>query len=194
MFKSNSPDHILYAHIATAGGQCVMLWNNKSGRTQRLLRVYPVCPDAKRVLRAIRAEYPQAKLFNNELPTWLKSPGRFLMAYYSGDRNAAARAQLGRAWINKHLDWSSQTEFARQVLMATCSIKPGTTASYGQLARHIGRPHAARAVGGALARNPWPVIIPCHRVIGTDGSMTGFSGYGDVSAKQWMLNMERPTG
>ena len=71
-------------------------------------------------------------------------------------------------------------------------IKRGTTISYGALAGKIKRPGAARAVGGALARNPWPVLIPCHRVIGSNGTLTGFSGYGKIAAKKRMLALEQP--
>lgn len=80
------------------------------------------------------------------------------------------------------------TEFQRRVWEATRAIPRGETRTYGQLAREIGSPGAARAVGQALARNPWPIIVPCHRVVGHDGRLTGFGG--GLKMKQRLLRME----
>ena len=88
------------------------------------------------------------------------------------------------------LDLSSLTPFQRQVLQACTKIEYGQTISYSQLARRIGKPKAARAVGGALARNPIPIVIPCHRVIAADGSMGGFSAEQGISLKKKLLKME----
>jgi len=68
------------------------------------------------------------------------------------------------------------TEFQRRVWQAISDIPFGETASYGELAAALGEPHLARAVGAAAGANPIPIIIPCHRVIGADGSMTGYGG------------------
>jgi methylated-DNA-[protein]-cysteine S-methyltransferase len=68
------------------------------------------------------------------------------------------------------------TPFQREVWSALTTIPYGETVSYGELARRVGRPTACRAVGAANGRNPIPIIIPCHRVIGADGSLTGFGG------------------
>jgi methylated-DNA-[protein]-cysteine S-methyltransferase len=87
------------------------------------------------------------------------------------------------------LDPSIGTEFQRQVWAITRAIPRGQTRTYGQVARLAGRPvGAARAVGQAMARNPWPVVVPCHRVVGHDGRLTGFGG--GTTMKQEMLNME----
>ena len=182
---------LFYSFVQTVHGYCALLWHHNEKGRRRLLRLYSACPDHRALLRGIHDEYPTTDAIHSDLPSWLKPVRRFLLAYYSGDRDAAARAQLSWPWLQEHLYWAGQTEFGHKVLAATFAIKPGTTLSYGKLARQIGRPNAARAVGGALARNPWPVIIPCHRVLGSDGSMTGFSGYGAVKAKKWMLKMER---
>jgi O-6-methylguanine DNA methyltransferase len=91
--------------------------------------------------------------------------------------------------FDEPLDPSIGTEFQRQVWAITRAIPRGQTWTYGQVARQAGRsPGAARAVGQAMARNPWPVIVPCHRVVGHDGGLTGFGG--GVTMKQHMLNME----
>lgn len=80
------------------------------------------------------------------------------------------------------------TEFYRKVWSELCKVPRGTTVTYGELARRAGRPGAARAVGGAMARNPIPIIIPCHRVVGDDRSLTGF-GLG-LWRKRWLLDHE----
>ena len=70
----------------------------------------------------------------------------------------------------------SGTSFQREVWDALCTIPYGATASYGDIARSIGKPDAVRAVGTANGRNPLPIVVPCHRVIGSDGSLVGYSG------------------
>ena len=80
------------------------------------------------------------------------------------------------------------TEFQRQVLEELQKIPYGTTVSYGEIARRIKRPKAVRDVGAANGRNPIPIIIPCHRVIGADGDLTGFGG--GLPTKEALLRME----
>ncbi len=80
------------------------------------------------------------------------------------------------------------TPFQQQVWSALRRVRRGSTASYAQLAREIGRPASARAVGAANARNPVALAIPCHRVIGADGSLTGYAG--GVERKRWLLAHE----
>ena len=81
------------------------------------------------------------------------------------------------------------TEFQRSVWRALQQIPYGTTRSYGQIARSIGRPAAVRAVGAANGQNPICIIVPCHRVIGADGSLTGFGG--GLERKSFLLGLER---
>lgn len=81
------------------------------------------------------------------------------------------------------------TAFRMKVWQALCRIPYGETRSYGQLAAMIGQPKASRAVGGANHHNPICIIVPCHRVIGADGSMTGY-GEG-LDMKEWLLEHER---
>lgn len=80
--------------------------------------------------------------------------------------------------------------FEREVYEATRRLAPGHTCTYGELARAIGHPHAARAVGAALGRNPWPLVVPCHRVLGAGGRMVGFSAPGGVKTKRRLLEIE----
>jgi len=81
------------------------------------------------------------------------------------------------------------TAFQQNVWRRLCEIPYGETVSYGELARRIGNPKASRAVGLANGANPIPIIIPCHRVIGSDGSLTGFGG--GLDSKRWLLDLER---
>jgi methylated-DNA-[protein]-cysteine S-methyltransferase len=89
------------------------------------------------------------------------------------------------------LDWDRVGPFARAVYRALQSVAPGETVGYGELARMAGVPGAARAVGRAMARNPFPIVVPCHRVVGKDGSLVGFSAPGGVRTKAWLLHKER---
>ncbi|MFH1371125.1 MAG: methylated-DNA--[protein]-cysteine S-methyltransferase [Planctomycetota bacterium] len=81
--------------------------------------------------------------------------------------------------------------FIRKVLAACRKIPSGKTVSYSQLARKIGKPRASRAVGNALAKNPIPLIIPCHRVIRCDGSPGNFSAFGGTDTKKNLIDLER---
>jgi methylated-DNA-[protein]-cysteine S-methyltransferase len=92
------------------------------------------------------------------------------------------------------LDEQGIDAFRRSVYAATRRIPPGVTATYGEIARAIGRPDAARDVGAALARNPFPVVVPCHRVVGADGRLTGFSAPGGLATKRRMLELEGAPG
>lgn len=83
------------------------------------------------------------------------------------------------------------TKFQKKVWKALCEIPYGKTASYKEIAVKVGSPQAARAVGLANNRNPIPIVIPCHRVIGADGSLTGYAG--GLALKQRLLNIERVT-
>ncbi|KPK38559.1 MAG: hypothetical protein AMJ65_12725 [Phycisphaerae bacterium SG8_4] len=81
--------------------------------------------------------------------------------------------------------------FSVSVLKTCRQLKFGQTISYGDLADRSGRPAAGRAVGGALAKNPLPLVIPCHRVLGADGNLGGFSAPGGTAVKRRMLELER---
>ena len=114
------------------------------------------------------------------------SPGLFndlkqrLQAYYSGKKIT----------FPDRLDFSDATAFQKQVWEATRLIHYGETRSYGWIAKKIGKPRAARAVGQALGKNPFLIVVPCHRVIAGDGTLGGF-GCG-LPAKQKLLKLEQP--
>lgn len=86
------------------------------------------------------------------------------------------------------LDLTVGTDFQRRVWAITRAIPRGQTCTYADIAHKAGSPKAARAVGQAMAHNPWPIVVPCHRVVGSDGRLTGFGGGLDM--KRRMLGME----
>jgi methylated-DNA-[protein]-cysteine S-methyltransferase len=92
------------------------------------------------------------------------------------------------------LDDGEIDAFRRRVYAATREIAPGTISSYGDVARAIGDPALARDVGAALGRNPFPIVVPCHRVLAADGALHGFSAPGGITTKRRMLEIERAPG
>lgn len=95
-----------------------------------------------------------------------------------------------RASFDLPLDLGQLTLFQRSVLQAARRIPAGTVWTYGQVAQTIGKPRASRAVGQALGRNPVPIVIPCHRVVASDGSLGGYSGGGGLGSKRLLLRLE----
>ncbi len=107
---------------------------------------------------------------------------------------AAAASQLAEYFAGERTAFDLElgptgTEFQLAVLDALRTIPYGETRSYGEIAAQLGRPKAVRAVGAANGRNPLPIVIPCHRVIGSNGSLTGFGG--GIDAKRWLLAHEQ---
>ena len=88
------------------------------------------------------------------------------------------------------IDWTPFTPFQCEALQAVFRIPYGETRTYIDIAREINRPNAYRAVGAANAMNPMPLVIPCHRVIGTDGKLHGYGGGDGLPTKEWLLRME----
>ena len=82
------------------------------------------------------------------------------------------------------------TPFQVEALQATYNIAFGQVATYKEIAHQIGKPRAARGVGRAEATNPMPLVIPCHRVIGSDGGLHGYGGRGGLRTKAWLLRLE----
>jgi O-6-methylguanine DNA methyltransferase len=96
-----------------------------------------------------------------------------------------------RRQFNLSLDITRMSPFQSRVLQLTLDIPYGKTSTYKEIAGRIGNPHAARAVGRVEATNPIPIIIPCHRVIGSDGSLHGYGGPGGINLKSWLLKLEQ---
>jgi len=104
-------------------------------------------------------------------------------------RQAFARYFEGELEALREIEWATGgTSFQRKVWRALATIPAGETLSYGALAAKIGEPRAVRAVGLANGANPVPIVVPCHRVIGADGTLTGFGG--GLDKKRWLLRHE----
>jgi methylated-DNA-[protein]-cysteine S-methyltransferase len=130
-----------------------------------------------RMLRLLRLHYGADLLLRT-------APGRSrarlaIESYFDGDLEAITAIRTR----------TRGTDFQRQVWAALREIPAGGTVGYGELARRIGRASAVRAVGAANGANPIPVVVPCHRVIGADASLTGFGG--GLERKRWLLAHER---
>jgi methylated-DNA-[protein]-cysteine S-methyltransferase len=136
--------------------------------------------------RALRGLYMQeGRMPVVVQPEWERSEAPF----------GAVRTQLQEYFARERTTFDvplalEGSPFQRRVWNALLEIPYGTTTSYGELARRIGKPAAARAVGLANGRNPVAVIVPCHRVIGADGSLTGYGG--GLERKQHLLRLEAP--
>jgi methylated-DNA-[protein]-cysteine S-methyltransferase len=88
------------------------------------------------------------------------------------------------------IDWSVLTPFQERALRVTLAIPYGQVRTYGEIAAQIGQPRAARAVGRAEATNPMPLVIPCHRVVGSDGGLHGYGAGEGLKTKSWLLQLE----
>jgi methylated-DNA-[protein]-cysteine S-methyltransferase len=154
-----------------------------------MMRFFDVSSPVGRLRLAGDEEGLRSISFQNRFPTaelpegWQRTGEPFreaiaqLEAYFAGDLR---RFDLVLA--------PEGTPFQREVWSALTTIPYGETLSYGALARRLGRSNASRAVGAANGRNPIPIIIPCHRVIGADGSLTGFGG--GLEIKRLLLELE----
>jgi methylated-DNA-[protein]-cysteine S-methyltransferase len=144
--------------------------------------------DARGRLRMLEfADRPQrwrpdfARRFANETMVETENPSglsRKLADYFDGDLEALDAIRTKCAG----------TAFQRSVWAALRRIPAGTTTSYGALARRLGKPQAMRAVGLANGANPIAIVVPCHRVVGSDGSLTGYGG--GLARKRWLLDHE----
>jgi methylated-DNA-[protein]-cysteine S-methyltransferase len=155
----------------TALGTCGVRWS-ELGITEVLL------PPARGLGRAGRSEPA-------DVPEAIGEAIAGIMALLDGER---------RDLRSVALDERALDEFDQGVYAATREIGPGETASYGEIARAIGAPQEARAVGAALGRNPFPVVVPCHRVLAADGALHGFSAPGGLRTKRRMLEIEGAPG
>lgn len=127
----------------------------------------------------------------------LSGPGAWADAPDHPLLQAAARQlqqylQAERDGFDLPLDMTGGTPFQQTVWQALLAIDRGQTTSYGALSRLIGNPKAVRAVGAAVGRNPLSVVVPCHRVVGTDGSLTGYAG--GLDRKKALLQLESTKG
>lgn len=128
------------------------------------------------VAARIEARYPAAA---GESPV-TREAADLLVRYFAGEPVSFELPVAGEGF----------TPFQWTVYEAVRAIPYGEVRNYSGIAAEIGRPRSARGIGRAMARNPLPIIIPCHRVVGKSGDMTGYSAPGGVVSKQWLLTME----
>jgi len=165
-----------YTFFPTAFGNCGIAWN-ETGLTGFQL------PEAgnKNVEKdfSIRARADTCK---EARPEWVRRLVERVQHHFEGKLQDFTATPI---------DWSRVSEFQKAVYLQTLAIKPGHKKSYGDIARSLAMNSAgARAVGIALAANPWPLIVPCHRVVSSADKMTGFSGPGGVLTKTRLLTLE----
>ncbi len=128
--------------------------------------------------RGLPQSVPPAGARRRRAPFPRDSPPRQLLEYFRGNRER----------FEVELEPTSESSFDLAVWRSLAKVPAGKTVTYGQLARQVGHGGAARAVGGSMRRNPIPIIVPCHRVVGESGSLTGF-GLG-LWRKRWLLDHE----
>ena len=128
-----------------------------------------------RMLASVEARYGSVELHRTSDPFGMSTR---ILAYLAGELRA----------IDSFDVEAGGTAFQQEVWAALRAIPPGTTVTYAELARRVGRPAATRAVGTINGRNPIAIVVPCHRVVGADGSLTGYSG--GLWRKRWLLTHE----
>jgi methylated-DNA-[protein]-cysteine S-methyltransferase len=157
--------------LKTTAGYVGFLASNRG-----LRRVYLPARTAEALKRAIRKDAPNATEDRRLLPELAGA----LQRYFAGQP----------VNFDVKLDWTDRSEFDADVYHACRRIPYGRTRSYKQLAEQVGRPGAARAVGNAMRTNDCPIVVPCHRVLKSDGSLGGFSGPDGINTKRRLLQME----
>ena len=152
-------------------------WMGLVGNEKGMQRIFLPVSNKRELVQQIRSEFPESQ--EKEGPLLSKGKREFI-EYFGGRRMR----------FTFSLDLSEATCFQKRVYRALSSIPFGETRTYRWLAQKIGNPRALRAVGGANAHNRWPLVIPCHRVVGSDGRLTGFSAPGGLALKASLLKLE----
>lgn len=160
----------------TAFGTCALAWNGN------VLLAFQLPEDDVELTERQIAARAKTKAATEPRPDWVRRLVERVQQHLEG------RLQ---DFTDTPLDWPRVSEFQRAVYLQAQAIKPGFKRSYGEIARSLALgPEAARAVGVALASNPWPLVVPCHRVVSADNKMTGFSAPGGVRTKTRLLTLE----
>ncbi len=165
----------------TAIGPCGVAWNDV-GLTWCQLPEQDRDATSARLLSKVDDAGAMAK--PRTTPPWVKDAVARVREHLAGKPQDLTRIPL---------DVSRVTPFTAKVFRAAQALPAGRTATYGELAGVVGSPGASRAVGRAMATNPWPVIVPCHRVVAAGGGAGGFSAYGGLVTKEKMLQLEGGT-
>lgn len=155
--------------LASDAGLCALEFTETKKRgSERLTRL-----EAR-----LRRHFPPHEIVDGETPVIARTRA-WLAAYFDG-----ASAEIGDLPIDMH-----GADFEKRVWKALLRIPPGETRTYGSIARELRSPWASRAVGMANGANPIAIIVPCHRVVGSSGSLTGYGG--GLDKKSWLLDHER---
>ncbi len=165
-----------YSFFPTAFGNCGIAWNEIG------LAGFQLPGDDTEAVTKDFARRTKSTAANEARPEWVRRLVDQAQKHLEGKLHDFSDARI---------DWSLASDFQRAVYLQTLAIKPGFEKSYGEIARLLALdPAAARAVGLALATNPWPLIVPCHRVVAANGKMTGFSAPGGIRTKTRLLALE----
>lgn len=165
--------HLLFP---TAFGPCGIAWGD-AGITGFQLPDAGEAPTEARLAARDAGGGPCA-----QAPAWVAEAVRRVQQHLEGNL---------QDFCDLPIDWSRATEFQKAVFQRAQAIRPGFKAAYGDISRALALgPEGARAVGAALASNPWPLLVPCHRVVSADDRMTGFSAPGGVRTKTRLLVLE----
>ncbi len=160
-----------FSVVATGFGHVIVVWRSVD---QKVVRVF--LPKQYRLFNA--------SIFRRSGIE--RAPGRAVAKLYHGIEYLLKGQDIG--FDLDSLDWSMTSRFQLRVLLMESRVPRGMVSTYGRIAEKIGKPSAARAVGNALARNPFPLIIPCHRAIRTDRSLGGYAG--GIGMKRQLLELE----
>ena len=163
--------NLFIGHLPSPVGTLTLSWDSEMA-----LRALDFDGFDQRFQRLLETHYGKCKLTQARIPEVFD---RALEAYFAGNVTALENLAVR----------TGGSAFQQQVWAALREIPAGTTMSYGQLAQRVGRPGASRAVGRANGSNPIGIVVPCHRVIGADGSLTGYGG--GMQRKRWLLEHER---
>lgn len=150
--------------------------------------------DAVHAIHLTRRAADEARAWAGDRYPEAKHDSRLLSAFQSQLRDYFSGKPVR---FSLDPDLTGMTAFQQKALTACAALDYGQTATYGELAQRIGKLRAARAIGGAMSRNPFPLLIPCHRVVGCNGSLGGFSAEQGIAVKRWLLDLEagrHPTG
>ncbi len=160
----------------TAIGPCALAWNSVGLTAVGLPGV-----SALATRKVLLSRQPQAVETPPPWPDFVAAAVAAMQAHLAGEPQDLREVPL---------DTSQANRFELLVYAAARELDPGHTCSYGELAKAIGEPMAARAVGHALGENPWPLVVPCHRVTAAGGRLGGFSAPGGSDTKQRLLLLE----
>lgn len=156
----------------TAFGRCALAWSDRGLSAVRL----PGGDDAQTLSRLRAQPSTQA-----DAPAWVNAAVAAMQAHLSGQMHDLRDLPL---------DTEGVGDFELRVYALTRALDPGRTCTYGEMARALGEPAALRAVGQALGHNPWPLVVPCHRVLAAGGKLGGFSAPGGSETKRRLLVLE----